>query len=444
MDSHTLSFPKVLILIQPFNQKAGGGITLSNLFRQWPKEKLAVAALGSLVDSDTKFDICDHYYVLGSEEQVWKFPLNLIKRRIKSGPLKFENFKNSERLPQRNNFRAKISSDFVMPLIKWLGLFEFLYEINLSDPLKKWIDAFNPDIIYAQAHTRGRVLFCNKIQEFTGYPMAFHMMDDWLKMVRQESIIGEFWEKKSTEDFKEMLDRCKLHFSISDLMGLEYQRRFNIPFTTFHNPIELDFWKRGQRSKYSPCKYPIVLYAGRVGLGIDDSLESMAKAIDSINEQKGMFIRFVLQVGIQPSWIESYKCTEYRKPVPYQDLPVRFGEADILYLPYDFNVKSISFIKFSMPTKVSEYMISGTPILIFAPQNTALVTYAEEYKWAKVVTENKFDSLKIALYELLMNENLRKEIALKAVEVAEKRHDASVVRENFRKQLGTLVQPSAV
>jgi hypothetical protein len=37
-------FPKVLIFGQPFNNKHGGGITLSNLFSGWDKDKIAVAA----------------------------------------------------------------------------------------------------------------------------------------------------------------------------------------------------------------------------------------------------------------------------------------------------------------------------------------------------------------------------------------------------------------
>lgn len=100
-------------------------------------------------------------------------------------------------------------------------------------------------------------------------------------------------------------------------------------------------------------------------------------------------------------WMENFECVSYREPVPYAELPHKFGEADILYLPYDFSEKSLRFIRYSMPTKASEYMVSGTPVLIFAPSDTALARYAEEYRWAKVVTENNLDSLKEALLVLL-------------------------------------------
>ena len=44
-----MALPKVLILGQPFNNDTGGGITLSNLFNGWDRDKLAVTCLGYLL-----------------------------------------------------------------------------------------------------------------------------------------------------------------------------------------------------------------------------------------------------------------------------------------------------------------------------------------------------------------------------------------------------------
>ena len=38
-----MTYPKVLIIGQVIDKKNGSGITLSNLFKGWPKDKLAVA-----------------------------------------------------------------------------------------------------------------------------------------------------------------------------------------------------------------------------------------------------------------------------------------------------------------------------------------------------------------------------------------------------------------
>jgi len=43
------NYPKILIFGQPFNTYSGGGITLTNLFRGWPKDRIAVASTGHVL-----------------------------------------------------------------------------------------------------------------------------------------------------------------------------------------------------------------------------------------------------------------------------------------------------------------------------------------------------------------------------------------------------------
>jgi len=58
-----MKYPKVLIVGQYFNIRSGGGITMTNLFKDWDKENIAVAA-ESIVDPN--FAACNKYYQLGS------------------------------------------------------------------------------------------------------------------------------------------------------------------------------------------------------------------------------------------------------------------------------------------------------------------------------------------------------------------------------------------
>ena len=74
--------PKVLIINQPFNSNTGGGITLSNLFASWDKDKLAVACSGYLLSEEMDPTLCNNYYQLGSKERKWIFPFNFFGRKI--------------------------------------------------------------------------------------------------------------------------------------------------------------------------------------------------------------------------------------------------------------------------------------------------------------------------------------------------------------------------
>ena len=80
-------FPKVLIIGQPFNNDTGGGITLSNLFNGWDREKIAVACSGYLLLDNIDTEVCNTYYQLGHKEYKWIFPFNYLQRKYYSGLL---------------------------------------------------------------------------------------------------------------------------------------------------------------------------------------------------------------------------------------------------------------------------------------------------------------------------------------------------------------------
>jgi len=262
-------------------------------------------------------------------------------------------------------------------------------------------------------------------------PMIFHMMDDWISLGGQSSISRKLWKKKTEEHFKSLLLKCNQLLTISDYMSDEYFRRYGLKSVSFHNPVDTDFWKKEQRNCYSVGSSPKILYAGRVGLGIDSSLLTMAKAVRDINKIQGSNLKFILQTESIPNWLNQFDCVIHRDLVSYDSLPKIFSEADLLFLPYDFSPESIAFIQFSMPTKASEYMICGTPILIFAPEETAIVKYANNFNWAKVVVIDDLEVLKVALKEILFNTDLRKILSENAINLSEKYHSKFIVQKNF-------------
>jgi glycosyltransferase involved in cell wall biosynthesis len=149
-------------------------------------------------------------------------------------------------------------------------------------------------------------------------------------------------------------------------------------------------------------------------------------------------MKFILQTQERPPWLDKYDCVIYQPFGKYSDLPKRFSEVDLLILPYDFSASSIKFIKYSMPTKAPEYMVCGTPILIFAPPTTAIVDYANKFNWAKVVTKNSISELANAIRSLIVNKNEREKIATNAKILAEKSHDSKIVLNSFRKTISSL------
>ena len=269
--------------------------------------------------------------------------------------------------------------------------------------------------------------------------MLYHVMDDWPSTISQKGPFKKYWHKKIDRELRGLLNRATILLSISHAMAREYKKRYGKDFTTFHNPIEIDFWKSHQRNKYELGANPTILYAGRIGTGIQTSLESMAEAVDKVNATIKTSVQFVLQTKDKPAWIGKYRCVKHKAMVAYKELPRVFAEADFLYLPYDFSAESIRFIKYSMPTKAPEYMISGTPVIVFGPGETALVEDAVQNKWAMTVTENNIHLLAEAVAALVKDINLRKQIADMAISIAETNYNSEKVRNQFREMIASLI-----
>jgi glycosyltransferase involved in cell wall biosynthesis len=429
----------VLILCQPFNNNFGGGITQANLFSGWDKDKLAVACTVHMF-SDLNTGICDTYYLLGNEEYKWKFPFNYLQRSAASGVVKLSADKGNESKPAalKPTLRARLVNNFFYPFLEFIGLFHSISKITLSDSFCKWLNEYNPDVIYAQASSRETVLFCSLVQTYLKKPMVFHMMDDWPSTISEKGPFKNYWRKKIDREFRDMLKQCKVLLGISDYMALEYKTRYGCDFITFHNPIELDFWRSAQRTQYKLKTPAKLLYAGRIGPGIQSSLELTAKAVEHMNQNTGISLQFVLQTKEKPAWVEQYSCVKHTGLVEYKDLPKVFAQADFLLLPYDFSDASIRFVKFSMPTKAPEYMVSGTPVIVYAPSETAIIRNAEENDWAKIISEESYLTFSGVLQELIMNENERKRIGTNAIRFAEDHFNAAKVRNKFRETISSL------
>lgn len=192
-----MALPKVLIIGQPFNNDTGGGITLSNLFNGWDRDKIAVACSGYLLLDNIDTEVCNTYYQLGYKEHKWRFPFNYLQRKYSSGLLKFDEKRIQNLTIAKSKLRIKIIMDYFYPLLEYIGLSHYIYKTGLSVDFCNWLNDFNPDVIYDQATSRDATLFCLSVHSYVKKPLIFHMMDDWPSTISDKGLFKKFWFKKS-------------------------------------------------------------------------------------------------------------------------------------------------------------------------------------------------------------------------------------------------------
>jgi len=422
--------PKILIFGQSFNSNTGGGITLSNLFRDWDKENLAVLctshALGNIAEG-----ICDNYYFLGSEENSWIFPFKYLQRNSPSGNVSHMDFLNTNTIASKPSIRSQIINNLFYPFLQWSGLVHIISRISLTENLLCWVNNYKPDVLYIQVSTRESLLFGLLLASKLNIPYIVHQMDDWIASIGYNGFMGGFWKRKVEVEFGRLIRGADCCMSISDLMAKDYEKRFGKKFITFHNPVDLDKWLPSQSDKNVKDNKISILYAGRTGFGIGSSLKSFAEAVEKYNLNSKLKVNFFIQTMEELSWIKSFKYTFYKDLIPYEELPQLFQNMDLLLLPCDFSGKSIRFLRLSMPTKAPEYMISGTPILVLAPVETAIYQYSNSFDWAFTADQDNVDYLVRFLREILPDDSRKFEITQNAKNLAIRRHSGPIVREQF-------------
>jgi glycosyltransferase involved in cell wall biosynthesis len=431
-----MTLPKVLILGQPFDKK-GGGITLSNLFADWEINKLAVVCSAQLL-TDLNDKACKNYYQLGEKEIKWIFPLNLIERKLPSGILNLNNQTKDKDISSPAAYTPSFRRTFVdllfYPFLKYSGVYHFRAKTILSHDFCQWLTEFKPDILYVQFSGLDGILFAQKLHKYLEVPMIVHMTDDWLSTAGDKGLFKTYWEKKIDKEFKKVIGQSKILMSICEAMSEEYKLRYNRDFIPFRNPINLKNWLPFSKNQWDIKTTFNILYTGRIGIANGKSIMLISNVISSLN---GNGIKIKLNI-YSPDFntkdgdlLNSKRGVTVRNPIPHNEMPSLLPSYDLLFLPLDFDKEGIHFAQFSMPTKTSEYMISGTPILVFADKSTALAKYAIKYKWAFVVTDNDEKILRDAITELSNNLSLRKRLAEIAKNTAIRIDDADVVRKNF-------------
>ncbi|MHC1733004.1 MAG: hypothetical protein AB9888_13380 [Bacteroidales bacterium] len=430
-----MSFPRVLIFGQPFNKKHGGGITLTNLFNYWDKDKIAVAATGHVLQNVTT-DVCEIYYQLGIDEYKWRFPFNLIQKKYPSGLRSFTRGNYSINTNLKSGIRRKIVNQVFYPTLEWIGVFHNSVKVGFSDGFVKWLDEFKPEVIYFQVSTYDAIVFAHKLLDYLKKPAIVHIMDDWPSTISQKGPFKGYWKKKIDNEFKRLLDRTDAFLSISDAMSYEFKKRYNKDFIAFHNPIDIPFWSLQVRDNYGfGADHIKVLFSGRIGIGIEESLVDLAQVVDDLSNF-GIRIKLYIQSPSSNSKlsvkVSGFKSVVFNPVADYSELPGIFSSADILAITNDFDTRSINYLKYSMPTKASEYMISGTPVLVYSHSETAVTKFFSYHRCGYCITERNLDLLRDGLRLLIEDEKLRREIGTNSVRIAKEMFDANIVRTNFQ------------
>ena len=401
----------VLIGASVLNDRVGAGVTLSALFHGWPPENLAQI---HTADEDPDPSVCGR-----------SFRLEPVVTSAMTG-----------RARHMRNLARTVSS--------------FLSSEGLSPKLIRWLDDFRPQAVFSQLGDLATGRITLRVAGRYRIPLALHISDDYMPGWPANAIGREIppitnlanWYLRKL--FLKCAHTARRRMSISTSMSQAYRERYGLEFSPFYNAVDPAEWPERLPAAV-PLTRPVrIVYSGSIfHNGQFQALCDIRDAVMRLREE-GISIRLEIFTA---QWSSQEHRNAFHMPpaveifdlVPKAKLRDNLTSADVLLLPVSFEPAAISFIRHSIPGKVAEYLMCGTPVLAYGPKEVAQIQFLTERGCAEVVSERDGSALADAIRRLATDEEHRVRLSARAREVALSEFNLPVLRERFQDAIATMV-----
>ena len=413
-----MDLPRVLVLSPiVFNAATGSGVTMGNLFRGWPQERLAQVHCDG--NNTPDLTVCRHYFQLPNEP-FWRGTAVKTAATLLSDSASYL-------LRRRESLLAH-----------WLH----------PDRLLAWCRDFAPDLIYARPHDRPSFFtwLPGVLGRELGVPYITRVLDDWPRRYETSPNPAKrlFWQAVGRRQLQRTFDGAAANIAISEEMAAAFAERYKRPFTHFHNTIDTNDWAAIDKSYAASNPFRLV-YIGSVEP--DKELHSLRDVRQVLQQLADDGRRVQLTIYGPDKYRQTVAQHLEQPPLVVHgglfaaaDKPAVLSRADVLLLPINFDTTSQNYVGYSFQTKVPEYMASATPTLVYGPPSSPNVRYAQQGQWAAVVATRDLAQLRQTLTHLMDDEPYRAALGQRARQLAFTNHDGTAVRARFRQLLTETAQ----
>jgi hypothetical protein len=254
---------------------------------------------------------------------------------------------------------------------------DFLLPIYLNKKLINNIKEFNPTVIYTQGYSYTMLKYVKKLSEKLSCPVVVHTLDDWMETQYKKNIISAIPIKSFNNLFKSILNNGMNQMVASPKMANIMQQRYGGYYTFIMNCCTYPPYQKKERSK--PFK---IVYTGGLMLERYLILDKIAKIINDLNTSQ---LCFELHIYAPSSHINAYKDLMqpeivFHNNVPHEDVYNVLIGSDILVHTESFNPNVVKFTRYSLSTKIPEYLASGRPLIYFGPTEIGVAEFLTENK----------------------------------------------------------------
>ena len=342
--------------------------------------------------------------------------------------------------PQNNNCSVQESSPFMkfMKKNRWSIFFVLrelswrIGQINMDDMIK-FAEEFNPDLFFIPLYTYTYVDYVFlKLKKIIDVPVMFEASLD-VYTLKQISYDPIYWADRfyNRHMIRKVLNLGDLLYVISERQKKDYSRIFSIPCKVIYKMPQTERMNKVYCGR-TEDKLKI-LYTGNIGDGRWESLAYLANAINKCGDAR-LDIYTATPITKQMERVLNIPGTSYlHEPVPALKVKKLQSEADILVHVESFKLKNKLMVRYSISTKIMDYISAARCILAICPEDVASYEYLRDHQLAYVV--NNPERIELEVNRLLNDEDKIIEYANKCREFSQISLNAEMMRASMRKDI---------
>ena len=331
----------------------------------------------------------------------------------------------------------KISMTINAPVIM---LRDFIWTHGRYDEvaLKKFIDDFNPDIVFCPRYLSPKIMRLEKIvSTMTEAPFVAFTGDDDASLPTYGNWLSRLRKRKIHNQFKEHVSLYKHFFTFSEDQAKEYAEEYGVETSTLMKSGDFD-------GVYNPKPVgkPIrLVYAGRLYCNRWKSLSEIGKALQIINNDG---IRMVLDIYTMDSptceqtvALSEEKFIYMKGSVTPSRLKTIYGEADIALHVESLDEYYRMVTRVSFSTKIIDLMASTCAIMAICWNKHAGYQYLKKYDAAFCIAD--YSEILPQLKAICDNPALVQVYAKKAYECGKINHSRETIHQQIRTKFNEVI-----
>jgi hypothetical protein len=206
--------------------------------------------------------------------------------------------------------------------------------------------------------------------------LVVYVMDDWQG---HHECYHLPYSRRRRRLLAEVIDRANVRFAVSREMASHYEETFGGSWLVAHNGVANAALSCETSAKVMPTE---ILLAGDVNVFRFDAVMAFAEAIERHNQRHGESMGLTVMGEVaseQRQMLSVLHAVRLLSRQSHAECLQAMKAADLLYLPLAFGRQSARISRYSLPTKLPEYLASGTRVLFHAPRESAVYRVAERY-----------------------------------------------------------------